>query len=49
MGEIPGAFSQAFNLVDSMEDESDSDEREVEALREGLAAVSFSKDFKRQI
>nr|POE57114.1 hypothetical protein CFP56_02138 [Quercus suber] len=49
IGEIPGAFSQAFNLVDSMEDDSDSDEGEVEALREGLAAVKFSKDFKRQI
>nr|POE71528.1 uncharacterized protein CFP56_12759 [Quercus suber] len=49
IGEIPGAFSQAFNLVDRMEDESDSDEGEMNALREGLAAVSFSKDFKRQI
>ena len=49
MGEIPSAFSQAFNLVDSMEDESDSDEGKVEALREGLVAVTFSKDFKRQI
>ena len=49
IGEIPGAFSQAFNLVDRMEDESDSDEGEVNTLREGLAAVKFSKDFKRQI
>ena len=49
MGEIPGAFSQAFKLVDNMEDESDSEEAEVEALREGLATVSFSKEFKRQI
>ena len=49
MGDIPDAFSQAFNIVDSMEDESDSDEGEVEALREGLATVNFSKDFKRQI
>ena len=49
IGEIPDAFSQAFNLVDRMEDESDSDEGEVNALREGLAAVKFSKDFKRQI
>ncbi|XP_050263849.1 uncharacterized protein LOC126708070 [Quercus robur] len=32
MGEIPGAFSQAFKLVDNMEDESDSEEGEVEAL-----------------
>jgi len=49
LGEIPGVFSQAFNLVDSMEDESDLDEGEVETLREGLAAVKFSKEFKRQI
>ncbi|KAL4620606.1 hypothetical protein ACB092_06G167600 [Castanea dentata] len=49
IGEIPGAFSQAFNLVDRMEDESDSDEGEVKALQEGLAVVKFSKDFKRQI
>nr|POE74016.1 uncharacterized protein CFP56_71534 [Quercus suber] len=49
IGEIPGAFSQAFNLVDRMEDEPDADEGEVNTLREGLAAVKFSKDFKRQI
>ena len=47
MGEIPGAFSQAFKLVVNMEDESNSEVGEVEALREGLATVSFSKDFKR--
>ncbi|KAL0016537.1 hypothetical protein SO802_003606 [Lithocarpus litseifolius] len=39
IGEIPGAFSQAFNLVDRMEDELDSDEREVKELREGLATI----------
>ena len=36
MGEIPGAFSQAFKLVDNMEDESDSEEGEVEACEKGL-------------
>ncbi|KAF3942957.1 hypothetical protein CMV_030441 [Castanea mollissima] len=44
-----GLSMLAFNLVDQMEDESYSDEGEVNALQEGLAAVKFSKDFKRQI
>lgn len=48
IGEIPGAFTQAFSFVDFMDDEEDSDE-EVEAFREGLVAVNFSKDFKQHI
>lgn len=48
IGEIPGAFTQAFSFVDFMDDEEDFDE-EVEAFREGLVAVKFSKDFKQHI
>nr|POE95451.1 uncharacterized protein CFP56_01494 [Quercus suber] len=48
LGEIPGAFTQAFNFGDSMEDDVESDE-EVEALRQGLVAVKFSKEFKQNI
>ena len=45
VGEIPGAFMQAFSFGDLMEDDAESDE-EVEALKEGLVVVRFSKDFK---
>nr|POE67923.1 uncharacterized protein CFP56_72954 [Quercus suber]POE96988.1 uncharacterized protein CFP56_62297 [Quercus suber] len=38
VGEIPGAYAQAFNFGDLMEDDEESDD-EVEALREGLVAV----------
>ena len=49
VGEIPGAFTQAFNFEDDMEDvDADSDE-DVETLRRGLVAVKFSKDFKQHI
>ena len=48
LGEIPGAYTQAFNFGESMEDDADSDE-EVESLRQGLVAVKFSKDFKQSI
>ena len=48
VGEIPGAFTQAFNFGDFMEDELESDE-EVESLREGLLAMRFSKEFKHHI
>lgn len=48
MGEIPGAFTQVFDFGDAINDEEDSDE-EVEALRQGFAAVRFSKDFKQHI
>ena len=40
VGEIPGAYTQAFNFEDIMEDDEESDD-EVEALREGLVAVKF--------
>ena len=48
IGEIPGAYTQAFSFGDHMDDELVSDE-EVENLREGLVAVKFSIDFKHQI
>lgn len=42
MGEIPGAYSQAFAFSDNMDAESESDE-ETEDIREGLAAIRLSK------
>ena len=48
VGEIPGAYIQAFNFEDLMEDDAESDE-EIETLRQGLVAVRFSKEEKRQI
>ena len=48
IGEIPGAFTQAFCFGEFMEDEVESDE-EAENLREGLVAVKFSGDFKKRI
>lgn len=48
MGEIPGAFTQAFNFGDHMEDDAEADD-EVEGLKEGLVAVKFSKEFKQHI
>ena len=48
IGEIPGAFTQAFCFGEFMEDEAESDE-EAENLREGLVAVKFSGDFKKRI
>ena len=48
VGEILGAFTQAFNFGNLMEDDADSDE-EVEGLKEGLVAVKFSKELKQRI
>ena len=48
LGEILGAFMQAFNLGEAMDDDEGSND-EVETLREGFSAVRFSKDFKQQI
>ena len=45
VGKIPGAFTQAFSFGDLMKDDMESDD-EVEALREGLLAMRFSKDLK---
>ena len=48
IGDIPGAYTQAFNFSDIMEYDEESDE-EVENLREGLVAVKLTKDFKKKI
>nr|POE89719.1 uncharacterized protein CFP56_49491 [Quercus suber]POE89722.1 uncharacterized protein CFP56_49494 [Quercus suber] len=48
MGEVPGAYTQAFSFEDLMKDDIESDD-EVEALREGLVAVKFSKDLKHEM
>nr|POF09979.1 hypothetical protein CFP56_39928 [Quercus suber] len=48
VGEILGAFSQAFCFGDNMDEEVVSDE-EVETIREGLAAVRFPRELKQQI
>ncbi|XP_050240943.1 uncharacterized protein LOC126689806 [Quercus robur] len=48
MGEIPGAYNQAFELNGNMESNEDSDE-EVAELRNGVAAVTLSKEVKQWI
>ena len=48
VGEIPGAYTQAFNFEDLMEDDEESDD-EVEALKEGLVAVKFPRELKQKI
>ena len=48
VGEIPGAFSQAFSFEDGMDDDAELDE-EVETLRQGLVSVKLSREFKRKI
>ena len=45
IGEVPRAYTQAFNFGDHMDDNLVSNE-EVENICEGLVAVKFSKDFK---
>ena len=44
MGEIPGAYTQAFCFEEFMDDDAESDDK-VETLRQGMVAVKFSKDF----
>ena len=48
MGEIPGAYNQAFELNGNMESNEDSDEKVAE-LRNGVAAVTLSKEVKQRI
>ena len=48
VGEISGAYTKAFNFAELMEDDAESDE-EVEQLRQGLATVKFTKEFKQHI
>nr|POF12560.1 uncharacterized protein CFP56_20045 [Quercus suber] len=48
VGEILGAYTQAFNFAELMDDDAESDE-DVGKLRQGLAAVKFTKEFKQHI
>ena len=48
LGEILGAFLQAFNFEDGMYDDVESDE-EVEMLRQGLLAVKIPSELKWRI
>nr|XP_023902463.1 uncharacterized protein LOC112014276 [Quercus suber]POF27029.1 uncharacterized protein CFP56_40394 [Quercus suber] len=48
MGEIPGAYTQAFCFEEVMDDDAESDD-EVETLRQGMVAVKFSKELKQEI
>jgi hypothetical protein len=45
LGEIPGAFAQAFKFSDVVEADEDSDE-EIEEISEGMASVRLSKETK---
>ena len=45
VGEIPGAYTKAFDLLDLMDMEAESDD-EVEELREGLATVKLTRETK---
>ena len=52
MGEIPGAFAQAFDLTDQMEEDIDSDDECGEAstpVREGQVRIMLSKETKKRI
>ena len=48
LGEIPGAYNQAFAFDGKMEAETESN-GEVEELKEGFAALKLSKDVKHRI
>ena len=48
LGEIPRAFSQAFNFEDGIDDDAESDE-EVESFLQGLLAVKIPNELKRRI
>ncbi|KAK9990157.1 hypothetical protein SO802_025142 [Lithocarpus litseifolius] len=48
VGEIPGAYRQAFDFTNEME-EIPEVERDISSLREGLAAVRLSNDLKQKI
>ena len=50
VGQIPGAFVQAFDLSDQMDAEVDSDDEDpTERLREGLVAVKLTRETKMRI
>ena len=46
--EIPGAFAKAFDIMDSMDDDAESDD-EVADLWEGLTVVKLSRETKLRI
>ena len=48
VGEILGAYTQASNFTEFMEDNAELDD-EVEPLKQGLAVVKFTKEFKQHI
>uniref|UniRef100_A0A7N2LFW7 DUF4283 domain-containing protein n=1 Tax=Quercus lobata TaxID=97700 RepID=A0A7N2LFW7_QUELO len=48
LGEIPGAFAQAFSFKDGMDDDTESD-GEVETLRQGLLVVKIPRELKQRI
>ena len=48
MGEIPGAYTQAFCFEEFMDDDAELDD-EVETLRQGMVAMKFSKELKQEI
>ena len=48
LGEIPRAYNHAFAFDENMDTDIDFDE-EIKELREGFAAVKFSKDVKHRI
>ena len=52
VGGIPGAFAQAFDLTDQMEEDIDSDDECGEAstpVREGQVRIMLSKETKKRI
>lgn len=51
VGEIPGAFAQAFDFTDHMDADSDSenDDEDINELCDRLVAIKLSKDTKKRI
>ena len=52
VGEIPGAFAQAFDLSDQMEEDSESDDENGEdfkSVREGQVRMKLSRETKKRI
>lgn len=45
VGQLPGAYKSAFSLVDSMQEDADSDVEESD-LEEGTVALALSKEEK---
>lgn len=48
IGEIPGAYIQAFDFIGYIENEMES-EASVEVIREGFFAVNLSRETKQRI